>query len=136
MDVPRRTLRATLVASAFAAIGCASASDRYLSVETYPPGASVRLGVDGRAAGQTPLDKLHVEVGAGERVLLIIEKDQYQTVAVPVESDSPRRIFVCLQRAPDTDALLQAIKELQSSVSNISATVTTIRADLDKRGGN
>jgi hypothetical protein len=136
MEFPRRALRTAFAAVALAAVGCASSHDRFLSVETYPAGASVRLGVDGRAAGQTPLDKLHVEIPSDQTVLLIIEKDQYQTVAYPVEPDSPERLFFCLERAPDSEALLKAVKELQSSVSNISATITTIRAELDKRGGN
>ena len=136
MQLSRRARCAAVAALALAAFGCASANDRFLSVETYPPGASVRLGVDGRAAGQTPLEKLHVEVPAGRTVLLIVEKDQYQTVAYPIAENTADHLFFCLERAPDSDALLQAVKELQGSVSSISATVTSIRADLDKRGGN
>lgn len=136
MEPSRPALRAAALALAFAALGCASATDRFLSVETWPPGASVRLGVDGRAAGQTPLDKLHVQVPKERSLILIVEKDSYQTIAYPVTAASPEHLFFSLQRAPDNEALLQAVKELQSSVSAISAAVSQIQSNLDKRGGN
>ena len=136
MELPRRALRAAAIAAALAAFGCSSASDRFLSVDSYPPGASVRLGVDGRAAGQTPLDKIHVQVPKGQAALLIIEKDAFQTVAYPVTESSPDHLFFCLQRAPDSEALQRALKELQSSVSAISAAVNRIQESLEKRGGN
>jgi hypothetical protein len=136
MELLRRARGAAAVAAALAAFGCSSAADRFLEVDSYPPGASVRLGVDGRAVGQTPLDKLHVQVPKGKSAILIVEKDAYQTIAYPVTEDSPKQLFFCLQRAPDNEAVMQALKELQSSVSVISAAISTIRAELEKRGGN
>jgi PEGA domain len=136
MELSRRALRAAAAAAALAAFGCSSASDRFLAVESYPPGASVRLGVDGRAVGQTPLDKLHVQVPKGSSAVLILERDGYQTVAYPVTEESPSKLFFGLQKAPDNDAVLAALKELQNSISVISASLATLRADLEKRGGN
>ena len=72
----------------------------------------------------------------GSSAVLIIEKDAYQTVAYPVTEESPKQLFFCLQKAPDNDAVLAALKELQNSVSVISAAIATLRADLEKRGGN
>lgn len=136
MELLRRARRAAVAAAALAVIGCSSTADRFLAIDTYPPGASVRLGVDGRAVGQTPLEKVHVQVPKGRSTVLIIEKDGYQTIATPVTEDSTEGLFFCLQRAPDNEAVLQALKELQSSVSVVSAAIATIRAELEKRGGN
>lgn len=136
MEPSRPALRAAALAVAFAALGCSSASDRFLSVETWPPGASVRLGIDGRAAGQTPLDKLHVQIPKERTLVLIVEKDTYQTIAYPVTPASPDHLFFSLQKAPDNEALMQAVKELQSSVSAISAAVSQIQSNLEKKGGN
>ncbi len=127
--------RAGFVAAALAAAGCSSATDRFLSIESYPPGASVRLLVEGRAAGQTPLEKVHVGAPSGKTEVLLIEKENYQTVAYPVGPESPDHLFFSLQKAPDLLPLQNAVTELQNNVRSIRETVEAMR-DAEKKGGN
>jgi hypothetical protein len=127
--------RAGLFAAALAAAGCSSATDRFLAIETYPPGASVRLLVEGRVAGQTPLEKVHVGAPSGKTEVLLIEKENYQTVAYPVGPESPEHLFFSLQKAPDLLPLQNAVTELQNNVRSIRETVEAMR-DAEKKGGN
>jgi hypothetical protein len=135
MDRSRTRWRAVLAAAALGAVGCSSASDRVLSIDSYPPGASVRFYADGRSAGQTPLEKLHVNVPSGQSLVLLVEKENYQTVAYPVEAASPDHLFFCLQKAPDPLPLINALSELQKNVTSIRETVEAMR-DAEKKGGN
>lgn len=127
--------RARLVAATLAAAGCSSGTDRFLSIESFPPGASVRLLVEGRAAGQTPLEKVHVGAPSGRTEILLIEKENYQTVAYPVGPESPEHLFFSLQKAPDLLPLQNAVTELQNNVRSIRETVEAMR-DAEKKGGN
>jgi len=127
--------RAGFVVAALAAAGCSSATDCFLSIESYPPGASVRLLVEGRAAGQTPLEKVHVGAPSGKTEVLLIEKENYQTVAYPVGPESPDHLFFSLQKAPDLLPLQNAVTELQNNVRSIRETVEAMR-DAEKKGGN
>ena len=127
--------RARFVAALFAAAGCSSTTDRVLSIESYPPGASVRLLVEGRAAGQTPLERVHVGASAGKSEVLLIEKENYQTVAYPVLPECPDHLFFSLQKAADLQPLQNAVNELQGNVRSIRETVEAVR-DAQKRGGN
>ncbi len=131
----RSRLRRAGFVAALAAAGCSSPSDRVLSIDSYPPGASVRLLVDGTTAGQTPLEKLRVAAPAGKTEILLIEKENYQTVAYPVGVGSPDHLFFCLQKAPELLPLQNAITELQNNVRSIRETVEAMR-DAEKKGGN
>jgi hypothetical protein len=126
--------RLALAIAGVASLVACSANDRRLRIETWPQGANVRVGDAGRIEGQTPVPSLHVVVPDDGFVVLLIEKDGYQTVAYKLDEKSPDLLFFPLEIAPDLERLGATIKALQSSIEGVSKSVNSLRTDLQRSG--
>ena len=134
MASSRNRLRSALAAAAISVgAGCSAASDRFVSIDSYPPGANVQL--DGQPAEPTPNKHKHVVVPKGGSVLLVLQKDGFQTVAYRIDVESPDRLFFCLQALPDVESLKAQIKELSTKVQEIGETVRRIQSEVGSKGG-
>ncbi len=132
MPQPRPLLAVATVLT-LAAAACSS-NDRQLRVDTWPSGATVRVGEGGRVEGQTPTPPMHVVIPEDGSILLVIEKQGYQTIAVPVDELSSSHLFFALQVAPDTERILNAVKALQASVESVGQAVNALRTELERSG--
>lgn len=119
-------------ALSLAVLGCSSTSDHRLRVDSWPRGATVRVGEEGRVEGQTPIEALHLVVPDGGTVRLVVEKDGFQTVGCLLDEESEGTLFFPLQVAPETERILGAIKALQATVENLGAAVNALRAELER----
>jgi hypothetical protein len=130
----RGALQALAAAAAFAAAACSSSSGGLYSIDTYPQGATVLIG--GQEAEPTPVSHKNIVIPSGGSVMLILKKDGYQTVAVPITERSPARLFFCLESLPDVEALRHDLKALSDRLEEIGASVQKIQTELSRKGGN
>ena len=123
---------AIVLVAAFAAVGCSSTAERRLRIESWPRGATVRVGDGGRIEGQTPIEALNLKMQEEGALILLIEKDGYQTVAYKLDASSPDYVFIPMVLAPDTEKLAATVKDLQHSVDGMSAALNALRSDIER----
>lgn len=109
-----------------AGTGCGVAQKSF-TVVSYPKGASIYL--DEVQVGQTDRESLLVDFRTSPFRTLRVEKPGFQTAGVILYPDSSTKVDFFLQRAPDSERILEAVAELKAKVDQLQSQILNLQRE-------
>ncbi len=105
-------------------VGC-GVSQKGFTIVSFPKGATIYL--DEVQKGQTDRENLLVDFRTQPFRTLRVEKPGYQTAGIILYPDSSPKVDFFLQKAPDSDRILEAVEELKAKVDQLQSQIINLR---------
>ncbi len=113
---------------AFLSPGC-RAPEKVFEIKSFPPGALIY--VEGQDRGQTD-QKVSIKFAPKDRITVRVEKAGFQTQGADLDINSPTPMTFFLQEAPRSNEVLKELREMKSSLLQISDLLGKYLAEKNK----